>query len=108
MFGLTELIIFLSVHKKMILTALVLFVYLLYYLKFSFYNYLQKWVPGDGKKKHGIALPSYPNGWYRLCNSRDLKKGQSKFFKHNGRHVVCFRAYDGNVYCLDAYCPQYL
>lgn len=51
-------------------------------------------------------MPSYPNGWYRLCNTADLKKGQSKFYRANGRHVVLFRGYDNVPYCMDAYCPH--
>jgi len=63
-------------------------------------------VGGDARRKRGKCPPAFPNGWFRLCNTTDLKKGDTKFFKYNGRHVVLFRGMDGVPYAMDAYCAQ--
>lgn len=60
---------------KIICTSLALVLYLYYYYKFSFYQFMAKAHTSNGKVKKGPTMPSFPNGWYRLCNSSDLKKG---------------------------------
>ena len=61
---------------------------------------------GNPKKSRGKCPPFYPNGWFRLCDSHEVKTGESKFFDYVGRHVVVYRGFDNIVYCMDAYCPH--
>ena len=49
----------------------------------------------------------YPCGWYRICDSDELKeRGQVKHIAVLGREMVAFRSDDeeAKVYILDAFC----
>lgn len=50
--------------------------------------------------------PPYPNGWYSIMESSDLKKGEAKNVSALGEQFVVFRTLDNTVYVLDAYCPH--
>lgn len=58
------------------------------------------------KKRMGRPLPPYPNGWYVAVHSKDLKKGESKACDIAGENMVFFRAEDGVVHALHAYCAH--
>lgn len=45
-------------------------------------------------------------GWYWALPSKALKKGEVKPLNLCGRELVLFRGDDGQVACLDAYCPH--
>jgi len=49
---------------------------------------------------------TYPNGWYKLCDSDDLPVGGVKRFEICGQHLVLFRTQSGEAKVLDAYCPH--
>mmetsp|Transcript_19905 Transcript_19905/g.40884 ORF Transcript_19905/g.40884 Transcript_19905/m.40884 type:complete len:517 (+) Transcript_19905:222-1772(+) len=51
---------------------------------------------------------AYPNGWYQLCSSRDLKAGQVLEVGCLGRDFAVFRGRgpSGRVGVLDAHCPH--
>lgn len=56
-------------------------------------------------------LKTYPNrianGWYKLCDSDDVARGQVKHFDVLGLSLAVFRGQDsGAVSVLDAYCPH--
>lgn len=85
-------------------------------------------------KNKGEIPPVFPNGWFVLCESDDVKAGQVRainalgtqsvllhiiskkkvvnFFPSNpcmlvlGENFVVFRSEDGVVSILDAYCPH--
>ncbi|KJE94081.1 Rieske domain-containing protein [Capsaspora owczarzaki ATCC 30864] len=58
------------------------------------------------RRKRGNLPPPFPNGWYRLCDSRDLKVKDVKNIDALGQHFVVFRGEDKRVSVLDAYCPH--
>lgn len=88
------------------LTVSLLAVYSLYYRKFRNYIYHQVDDIVNTNRPRGKCPPFFPNGWYRLCNSDELKVNQVRFFNYCGRNVVLFRGTNGKVYCLDAYCSH--
>ncbi|EGD74810.1 hypothetical protein PTSG_07043 [Salpingoeca rosetta] len=54
----------------------------------------------------GDLPPVYPNGWFQLCFSRDLKPGSAKQVHILGKEFAVFRTESGKVGCLDAYCTH--
>jgi cholesterol 7-desaturase len=61
---------------------------------------------GARSRKAGALPPPYPNGWFKILESRDLTVGQVKSVQFLGQHLVAFRGQSGNVSVLDAYCPH--
>lgn len=60
-----------------------------------------------GKKRvAGKVPPYYPNGWYKVCDSDTLQKGQTRNFEILGQNLVLFRGENGEASILDAYCPH--
>ena len=50
---------------------------------------------------------SFPNGWFKLCNSDSLARGAVKYIEAAGKHLAVFRGrVDGRVGVLNAYCPH--
>lgn len=49
-------------------------------------------------------LPPFPNGWYNVARSKEIKVEQVKAVDVNGRNLVVFRGKDKQIYALDAYC----
>jgi len=80
--------------------------YLLYYLKYRAYIWIQKGDLRETRSFRGKSLPCFPNGWFKLVNSQDLKKEQVKYIDYCGRNIALFRGKDGNAYALDAYCAH--
>uniref|UniRef100_A0A1A9VEM0 Rieske domain-containing protein n=1 Tax=Glossina austeni TaxID=7395 RepID=A0A1A9VEM0_GLOAU len=50
--------------------------------------------------------PPYPNGWYGILESSDLKVGEVKSIFALGEQLVAYRTREKIVYVLDAYCPH--
>ncbi|XP_061400841.1 cholesterol 7-desaturase nvd, partial [Musca vetustissima] len=50
--------------------------------------------------------PPYPNGWYSILESFELKTGEARNVFALGEHLVVFRTLNSSVYVLDAYCPH--
>ena len=57
-------------------------------------------------KQSGEVLPPFPNGWFMLCESNELKKGQVIRKQALGKEFAVFRGEDGNVSVLSAFCPH--
>ena len=57
-------------------------------------------------RKTGDIPPVYPNGWFRVLDSSELKEGDSKYVSALGQYLVVFRGKSGQVHILDAYCPH--
>eukprot|EP01102_Stenamoeba_stenopodia_P011666 TRINITY_DN3603_c0_g1_i1.p1 TRINITY_DN3603_c0_g1~~TRINITY_DN3603_c0_g1_i1.p1 ORF type:complete len:495 (-),score=86.12 TRINITY_DN3603_c0_g1_i1:61-1545(-) len=58
-------------------------------------------------RRRGNLPPAYPNGWFRIMFSQDVKKGEVKYVSCLGQDLVVFRSdIDGKVSILDAYCPH--
>jgi nitrite reductase/ring-hydroxylating ferredoxin subunit len=52
------------------------------------------------------TLPPFPNGWYALALSRELRRGDVRPMTFAGREIVLFRTASGAAAALDAYCPH--
>ena len=50
--------------------------------------------------------PPYPNGWFSLCSSDSVKKGQVIEVDAFGQKFAVFRGEDGQIGVMDAYCPH--
>jgi len=48
----------------------------------------------------------YPNSWYVVSTSDELRRGQVRRLHYLGRELVAFRGEDGAAHVLDAYCPH--
>jgi cholesterol 7-dehydrogenase len=87
-----------------LISAIVL--YYLYYMKFSSYIHRQTNNLKNTNKPRGKCPPFFPNGWYRLLNSHELKVNQVRHIDYCGRDIVLFRGANGKAYALDAYCSH--
>jgi len=58
-------------------------------------------------KKTDELPPVYPNGWFCIAETQDLKKGQVISVNALGENLAVFRSTNnGEVHCTDAYCPH--
>lgn len=57
-------------------------------------------------RKIGNLPPVYPNGWFALLESNELKRKQAKYVSALGENFAVFRSESGQVHVLDAYCPH--
>lgn len=66
---------------------------------------------GASRFLDGLRLASYPHpypdGWYRLADSRSLRRGQALYLECLGRALVVWRGRDsGEVFAMEAFCPH--
>lgn len=57
-------------------------------------------------RKPGETPPVFPNGWFPLIESRDLRVGKSLPVTALGKEFAVFRGHDGRAYVLNAHCPH--
>ncbi|XP_012259969.2 cholesterol 7-desaturase nvd [Athalia rosae] len=62
--------------------------------------------PKNRNRKIGRLPPVYPNGWFVLLESSELKCGQVKHIAALGQNFAVFRTQKGTISVLDAYCPH--
>lgn len=53
-----------------------------------------------------IPLPPFPNGWFSVCFSEELKVGDVKRIQAFGDEIVLFRGEDGKARALEPYCAH--
>ena len=58
------------------------------------------------RKRIGEIPPPYPNGWFGLAVSKDLKVGESTSVNALGQNFAVFRDEEGKAHILDAYCAH--
>ncbi len=58
------------------------------------------------RKKMGEIPPPFPNGWFSLLRSTELKAGQSTAVNALGQNFAVFRDDGGKAHVLDAYCAH--
>ncbi|KAJ3316535.1 hypothetical protein HDU76_001723 [Blyttiomyces sp. JEL0837] len=59
------------------------------------------------QKKRALKFPPpFPNGWYSLAISEEVKEKEVINVSALGRHFAVFRGEDGSVGALDAMCPH--
>ena len=57
-------------------------------------------------KEAGEIPPPFPNGWFMLCESNELKRGQVLRKQALGKEYAVYRGEDGIARVLDAFCPH--
>lgn len=58
-------------------------------------------------RKAGKMPPAFPNGWFVLAESRDIKPGQIKHVSALGTEFAVFRGEESEkIFVTDAYCPH--
>ena len=82
----------------------IIVLYLLYYYKYHNPHFLIKGNYDIRKKNLRKPPPPFPNGWYNVLKSKEIKSEEVKSVDVNGRNLVVFRGKDKEVYALDAYC----
>ncbi|XP_026748070.1 cholesterol 7-desaturase [Trichoplusia ni] len=50
--------------------------------------------------------PPYPNGWFAIGESEDLKTCKVLAVDALGQNLCLYRGRNGKAYCVDAYCPH--
>lgn len=55
---------------------------------------------------YGNIPPVYPNGWYKILDSNELKPGEVKYVEALSEHLAVFRGVNGVIGVLDAFCPH--
>ena len=58
------------------------------------------------RARSGQFPKPYPNGWYKICESKDLPVGKVVAVSALGREFVVFRGEDGKAGVLNAFCPH--
>uniref|UniRef100_UPI00358F49A6 cholesterol 7-desaturase nvd-like isoform X2 n=1 Tax=Myxine glutinosa TaxID=7769 RepID=UPI00358F49A6 len=58
------------------------------------------------RRRRGSIPPNFPNGWYRVLDSRELRAGQVLPVYVIGEQLAVFRAEEGQVAIFHAYCPH--
>lgn len=55
----------------------------------------------------GEKIPTpFPNGWFSIMESQDLKAGKATSINCLGKNFAVFRSEEGQVHVIDAYCPH--
>lgn len=55
----------------------------------------------------GEKIPApFPNGWFSILESHELRSGQAKSVNCFGKNFAVFRSEEGIVHVIDAYCPH--
>ncbi|KAF2363506.1 Rieske [2Fe-2S] iron-sulfur domain [Trinorchestia longiramus] len=57
-------------------------------------------------RRAGNLPPVYPNGWFAIIESRNLKPGEVQQAQVLGETIAVFRGKSGAVWAVDAYCPH--
>lgn len=51
--------------------------------------------------------PPFPDAWYRIAASKELRPGQLRYIECLGRQIVIYRSEDGkSVHAMKAFCPH--
>jgi cholesterol 7-desaturase len=95
-------------YSLVLIASVWILCWLAYYRKYGIYIYRQKdnITPLKAKTARGKCPPFYPNGWYSLLNSNELKKDEVRYINYCGRDIALFRGTNGTVYALHAYCAH--
>jgi len=89
-----------------IIVSLIMYgIYYYYCSNFVFVIKLEKSLFSKNKPPHRKPKP-YPNGWYTLMESSELKQKQVKYIECFGLNLAVFRGETGVVYISDAFCPH--
>ena len=57
-------------------------------------------------KNSRFPFTAFPNGWFRIADSNEVKPGEVKPLHYFGKELVLFRTEKGIPYVFDAYCSH--
>ncbi|MGB1247880.1 MAG: Rieske 2Fe-2S domain-containing protein [Chitinophagales bacterium] len=61
----------------------------------------------EDKQKREASYPDpYPNGWFNVCTSKDVKKGKVIEVEAFGQKLAVFRGENGEIGVFDIFCPH--
>lgn len=63
-------------------------------------------LPRTSAAEKGYSFGPFPNGWFQIAWSHELRPGQLRSIRCLGRELVLFRGQGGQAHVLDAYCPH--
>jgi cholesterol 7-dehydrogenase len=91
-----------------LLSAVLLFAAVMYVLIFvrEKKRVRREFDPAYEKKRAENYPPPFPNGWFSLCSSHSVKKGQVIEVDAFGEKFAVYRGEDGKIGVMDAYCPH--
>ncbi len=91
-----------------LVAALIIFLLVIYVMVFVLKRERKRIeLDADYEKKRAENYPPpFPNGWFSLCSSHRVKKGQVIEVDAFGEKLAVFRGQDGKVGVLDVYCPH--
>ncbi|KAG5346866.1 DAF36 desaturase, partial [Acromyrmex charruanus] len=96
-------------------TLLTFLIYFAYFFKFNWVKDMRieaktrqtrSFYASNKHRKVGKLPPVYPNGWFALLESSQIKNGQVKHVSALGENFAVFRTERGVINILDAYCPH--
>ncbi|MXW28423.1 MAG: Rieske 2Fe-2S domain-containing protein [Chloroflexi bacterium] len=62
--------------------------------------------PSPGVRQDSYP-PPFPDGWYRIAGSAEIKPGQVKYVECLGKQIALFRSgNDGSIHAIEAFCPH--
>ena len=56
--------------------------------------------------KRDFPFPAYPNGWFAVSSSDEVKSGEVKPLDYFGNPLVVYRTEAGEARVIDAHCPH--
>ena len=56
--------------------------------------------------KSRFLFTPFPNGWFRIASSKELRAGEVKPLYYFGKDLVLFRTKKGKAHVFDAHCPH--
>lgn len=96
--------------KFLALFALIVFSFILFIYYVIFIKKKKRkifFVTEEEEKERAQNYPNpYPDGWFNLCESKNIKIGEVKEIAAFGQKFAVFRGEDGKVGVLDIYCPH--
>jgi phenylpropionate dioxygenase-like ring-hydroxylating dioxygenase large terminal subunit len=60
----------------------------------------------EGESMSRYPFSSYPNGWFKVAFSEELKGGRVVPLRYFGKDLIAYRGQDGQANVLDAHCPH--
>ncbi|XP_018052830.1 PREDICTED: cholesterol 7-desaturase-like [Atta colombica] len=96
-------------------TLLIFLIYFAYFFKFDWVKdmrietktrQIRSFYASNKHRKVSQLPPVYPNGWFALLESSQIKNGQVKHVSALGENFAVFRTERGVINILDAYCPH--
>ena len=98
---------FFHANSYYLFAILFIIFYCLYLKKFKVFIYKQSLCEQYySERKYNPSLPAFPYGWFRFCDSDELRKGQTQVFSYFGEKIAVSRTRDNQLMAFDAQTPD--